>query len=351
VAAEMIKHLRPVSRSSASGNTARVYDQMMREFGVHAEPIVLHSPAPELLAGAWSLCRETLVAAGAVDRSVKEAVATAVSSINRCPFCVDAHAVMLAATGDYDVARQIEHGDYAGVGDPELRRIVAWAVATRTPDAPILHEPPFGPDQAPELIGTALLFHYINRPVNVFLDGSPLPWNGRLLKGGMLRIGGRKFRELVGAQPAAGITLDLLPEAELPEDLGWAEGSAVLAGAWARFAAAVDRAAEVALPFEVRARVLARLREWKGEAQPLGREWIEQGLEGLAQDHRAAGRLALLSALAPYRVDEAVIASYREATAGEDGAADARIVGAVAWASLAAARRVGSWLAAPLRVS
>jgi AhpD family alkylhydroperoxidase len=284
-----------------------------------------------------------------VDRATKEAVATAVSSINRCPYCVDAHAVMLAATGGYGVARQIEHGDHEEVGDPELRRIVEWAAATRDPDASIVREPPFGPDQAPELIGTAVLFHYINRPVNVFLEGTPLPMNGRLLKGGMLWIGGRRFREAVRTRRAAGTTLDLLPEAELPEDLGWAEGSAALAGAWARFAAAVDRAAEAALPFEVRAHLLARLRRWKGEAQPMGGEWVDRGLEGLAPGHRAAGRLALLSALAPYRVDEAVVASYREAAAREDGA-DALLLGAVAWASLAAARRVGSWLGAPLRV-
>src|SRR5688500_7442995 len=104
----MVKYLRPVSRRSATGSTARAYEQMTREFGLHAEPIALHSPAPEIVAGVWSLCRETLIAAGSVDRAVKEAVAIAVSSINRCPFCVDAHAVMLTATGHYDAARRID---------------------------------------------------------------------------------------------------------------------------------------------------------------------------------------------------------------------------------------------------
>jgi AhpD family alkylhydroperoxidase len=351
VATAMIKHVRPVSRSAANGDTARIYEQMTREFGIHAEPIVLHSPAPELLAGAWSVCRETLVAGGSVDRATKEAVATAVSSINRCPFCVDAHAVMLAGTGNYETARLIDQGDYAAIGDPRLRRVVEWAAATRSPGSSILREPPFEGDQAPELIGTAVLFHYINRPVTVFLDDSPLPWNGRLLKGGMLRIGGRRFRELARSSPEAGATLDLLPLAELPEDLRWAEGSAPLAGAWARFAAAVERAGELSLPFEARARVLARLREWKGEPQPLGSEWLEQGLVALSEEHRAGGRLALLSALAPYRVDEGVISSYRETVADDDRSADERIVGAVAWGALAAARRVGSWLQAPLPVS
>jgi hypothetical protein len=45
---------------------------MAREFGTHAEPMTLHSPEPELLAGAWSLCREHLVAAGRVERALRK---------------------------------------------------------------------------------------------------------------------------------------------------------------------------------------------------------------------------------------------------------------------------------------
>jgi hypothetical protein len=66
----VIRYVQTVSRRSAEGETARVYDGLRDEFGVHAEPIVLHSPSPRLLAGAWSVCRETLVAAGRVDRAV-----------------------------------------------------------------------------------------------------------------------------------------------------------------------------------------------------------------------------------------------------------------------------------------
>ena len=81
----MIRYVTPTSRRSAEGTTAAVYDGMRREFGVHAEPIVLHSPVPELLAATWIQCREQLVARGGVPRPVKEAVATAVSSVYRCP--------------------------------------------------------------------------------------------------------------------------------------------------------------------------------------------------------------------------------------------------------------------------
>ena len=47
-------------RAGSFGSVAEVYERMRREFGIHAEPIVLHSPAAELLSGAWAVCRETL---------------------------------------------------------------------------------------------------------------------------------------------------------------------------------------------------------------------------------------------------------------------------------------------------
>lgn len=336
----MIKHIQPVRRRSATGNTARVYEQMQREFGVHAEPIALHSPAPEIMFGAWSICRETLVAPGRVERPVKEAVATAVSSINRCPYCVDAHATMLAASGHYATARNIGGRKLGAIREPELAAAVDWALATRSPDAGILRDPPFDTAQAPEMIGTAMLFHYINRPVNVFLGPSPFPSSARLLKGGMVRVAGRRFKDVVRKGPTPGASLELLPDATLPADLGWASKAPILAGAWARFAAAVERAGELALPAEVRTLVADRLASWNGEDPGLGSSWVEDALGGLENEKRPAGRLALMTALAPYRVDESVVAPFR------DGRADPELVAAVSWSALAAARRIGSWLSA-----
>jgi AhpD family alkylhydroperoxidase len=342
----MIRHVTPVSRKAATGPVARVYEGMRREFGVHAEPIALHSPDPELLAGAWMLCREIMVARGRVDRALKEAVATTVSYVNRCLFCVDAHSVMLGGLGALGVARQIDAWRLDAIEDPRMAAVVRWAAATREPGAPQLEDPPFGVDEAQELVGTALLFHYINRPVSVFLGETPLPTRHRLLHGGMLAVGSRRFRAFARAHREPGETLELLPDAELPADMAWAAGAPAVAGAWARFIAAAERAGRRALPDSVRARVGERLGEWQGEEPGLGREWLEQALEGLDARERAATRLALLSALAPYRVDDEVVRDYR----ARSGAGDAELVGAVAWAALAAARRVGSWIARPARV-
>jgi AhpD family alkylhydroperoxidase len=320
----MIRHISPVPRKSATGRVAAVYGAMAREFGVHAEALTLHSPAEELLAGVWMLCREHTVAAGRVERPVKEAVAAAVSDLNRCPYCVDAHTAMLNGTGH-------------STEEPALARAIAWARATRSPGAEILRKPPFDTGEAPEMIGTAILFHYINRPVSVFCGDSPLPGGGRVMRGALLRVAGVRFRRFARARPAAGESLELLPNAELPEDLAWARPSPVIADAWARFAAAVERAGERALTPAVRQRVSERLSRWHGEQMGLSAAWLDDAVGGLDARELPAARLALLAALAPYRVDESTVAAFR--------GSDADLVSAVSWAAFAAARRNATWLA------
>ena len=74
-----IRYLQPVPPAAATGLVAAVYSQAEREFGL-LPPIPLHSPVPRLLAGAWCVLRESLLA-GQVPRPVKEALAAAISRL------------------------------------------------------------------------------------------------------------------------------------------------------------------------------------------------------------------------------------------------------------------------------
>jgi len=57
---------------------------------------------------------------------------------------------------------------------------------------------------------------------------------------------------------------------------------------------------------------------------------------------KAAGRLALLTALASYQVDEGIVLVFRVHFPEDD-----KLLGTLAWASFTAARRIGSWLLVP----
>jgi hypothetical protein len=90
---------------------------------------------------------------------------------------------------------------------------------------------------------------------------------------------------------------------------------------------------------------MAELENWHGERRGPSRAWVESAVSGLPSADRAAGRLALLTALASAQVDRSVVRMFRASRPGRAGRpGDSTLVELTAWASLAAARRVGTWI-------
>ncbi len=311
-----IRHVRPVPPRQATGAVADVYRQAERDFGLLAPPVALHSPAPGALAAAWTMLRETLIAGGKADRATKETVAAAVSEANTCPYCVEVHTAALRSAPSGPVA--------------------AWAGASGTRASTT--RPPGDAALLPELLGVATTFQYLNRMVNVFLPASPLP-------GGMPAAARERARGLLAkvmrpsAGPAPGASAALLPAAPLPADLGWAAGSPTVSAAFAAAAPAVD--ATTVVPDAVRDLLHDHLAGWDGTPPGLSRAWVDDAVASLPATDRAAGRLALLTAVASYQVDDTVVAAYREDMPG-----DAPLVELTSWAALTTARHISTWTAA-----
>ncbi|MGH3519970.1 MAG: carboxymuconolactone decarboxylase family protein [Haloechinothrix sp.] len=160
-----VQHIRP---NLGDPRTTAVRAQIVRDFGVLVPPFALHLPAPELLAAYWAMTREPTWASR-VARARKEAVAAAVSTTNQCPYCVDVHTTMLHTLGDRAPAAAIAAGDPDTIADAGMRALIAWARASRTPDAPILRERPFPDEHAPELVGIAVA--YLHQPHGQHLRG------------------------------------------------------------------------------------------------------------------------------------------------------------------------------------
>ncbi|MDX3190798.1 carboxymuconolactone decarboxylase family protein [Streptomyces sp. MN03-5084-2B] len=319
------RYVRVVPRRRATGLVAEVYRQVERDFSMLAPPVALHSAAPEAMAAAWSVLRETLLAQGMAGRAAKEAVATGVSAANSCPYCVDVHGMTLAAIP----------------AEPDTARLEDWARASATGAA---DAPPFPAAHAPELVGVAVAFQYYNRMVNVFLRESPFPAHvPESAKPQARRVLGGVLRPPSGPGPRPGESLELLPEAPLPEDLGWARPNAVVADAFARAYAATEAAGARSVPAAVRTLLHDRLSTWDGQPPGLSRAWLEEAVAGLAEADRPAGRLALAIALASYQVDEGLVDAFRTTAPADD-----TLVELAAWASMAAARRVSTWLAVSL---
>jgi AhpD family alkylhydroperoxidase len=326
-----IRYVSPVLPGHAEGLVADVYAQAEQDFGLIAAPLVLHSPAPDALAATWLMLRETLLANSSAPRAQKEVVAAAVSVANECPYCVAVHSAVVRDLVDGRVSAEVAAGRFEEVADSGLRDTALWARATSQPDK----AQPAPGNNFPELAGVAVTFHYLNRMVTIFLPESPLPPLTPRSMGGWVM--GMLASAMTAPSPVPGASLELLPDAPLPEEFSWAAGQPHVASALARAAAAVDAAAGLTVPEPVRELVLGRLGDWRGSAPGPSRSWADDWVGALPAADRPLGRLALLAAFAPYQVTKADI----EAT-GPVG--DAALIALASWASMAAARRIGSWL-------
>lgn len=306
--------------------------ELAREFAA-APPLTVHVAQPEIFAAVWAVLRETVLVPGAVPREVKEAIATTVSAVNECPYCVDVHGMF---------RRAAHHAGAAAAG--ELAAAIDWAQACRSPGDRRLVAPAFPREQAPEWIGTAAAFTYINRIVSVLLDDSPFPVAVRFLKAPLGRLAGRFLARAVNRPLVPGVSLERLPEVAIPPALSWALARPAIAAAFARLGAATDRAAAPVVPPAARQRVVAVLGEWRGEEPPFGRQWLDDASTGLAPRDSAAARLAVLTALAPARVTAEDVAAF-----AADQPGDAALVALLAWSAYQTTHRAAGWLCGPYR--
>lgn len=343
-APEQVRFVATVPPKSADGLVAKVYAQLLHEFSVLAPPVVLHSAAPRMLAAAWSILRESLIAAGAVDRATREAVAAAVSLGNSCPYCVEVHGGTMHGLATGGDAYAVATGRLDDVADDRLRRIATWAKASGNRDLAAGHALDLPPEQAIDLAAVAVTFHYYNRMVNVFVADSVFPpVMPASARGQALRVFGRLMRPAAGQRFRPGDSLELLTPAPLPPDLAWLRQSRAAfsaAEAFARAAAAVDAAGRRSVPPAVRELVLAHLARWTGTPAGLSRAWVEDAIDTLPPADRSAGRLALLTAVASYQVDDDTVEQFRR-----ERPADRPLIELVSWSALSAARRIGTWLA------
>ncbi|MFF5160726.1 carboxymuconolactone decarboxylase family protein [Streptomyces sp. NPDC000348] len=320
-----VRHVDVVDPRTADGLVAAVYAQCERDFGVLAPPLALHSAAAVPLAAGWLLLRETLLAGRSADRAVKEAVATAVSRANGCPYCVDVHQAKL------DTLRLPAAKD-AVTGTAE------WVQAVGRPGRPRLPAPDgLTPARAAELFGVAVTFHYLNRMVSVFLGDSPLPGHvpGRM-RGVIMRAVARGMVPAARGRLEPGTSLGLLPPAGLPPELAWAEASPAVSESLARATAAVNRAARW-VPPRVREGLRGRLSEWDGGPVGPSRAWLDEATREFSPAEAPIARLALLTAFAPYQVVEADVRSFRERRSS-----DRELIEATSWSALTTAVHVGA---------
>lgn len=326
-------HTEPLPPKSATGRVAEVYDQIARDFGIpEAAPFVALSSAPELMVATWALMRESLIA-GPGTRTGKEVAAFGVSLANQCPFCVDAHTVLLHATGDHTLAERLARGEVPA--DGEHARVLDWARRSRVPDASG-NPCPVPREEVPGYVGTALAFHFINRIVSALVAEQLFPAGAQRLRC-VRSLAGRSLSRTVRRPAVPGAALTLL-DGTLPDDAGrgpaWAAGTPV-GPAYAALSTAATAGAGLLDPDE-QSLVRQSVAAWDGAHPPLTPDPFPDRREC------PGARLALLAALAPYRITDADVAAWRRPEH-----TDHCLVHLVAYGAFAAVDRIETALCAP----
>jgi hypothetical protein len=325
-----MRHVTAVPSSEATGLTRRVYDMIRDDFFINGS-LTSRSGVPELLAAIWTAGRETMLVDGHLDRTTKEAVCAVLSEINACPYCGDMLISLVHAGDQGETAGALYGTDLSTITDPVMRERLAWVEAVGTPGRTDIPPCPFTPDELPEVIGSLMAMADINRFSHVVMDGSPV--NAPLgLQGVALRAFGHELRATKRRPAEPGRALSLLPPADLPEDLHWAEPSPTIADALARWVATVERETHDVIPEAVREHVHANLEQWHNERMPISLAWVEPEVAVLEGRDRDLARLALVLAKAPYQVSDELV---RPLVDGDEE----RFLRTLAWASFTAARR------------
>jgi AhpD family alkylhydroperoxidase len=332
-----MKYIAPIQSSYKDDLLSKTYTQIRQEV-LPIPTLVMHSVSPTLFAGNWSLFRETFLVDSQVSREVKEAINLAVSKLNTCPYCIDAHSIMLSGLKQQKIVTAILNNDLNAIADPKLKSIVEWALSSNQPNHPLVQNPPFNSVEAPEIIGAALNFHYTNRLVNVFLDKAfiPLPFGkgiaSRIIRKVMVKTG------LVGASRNPGKSLVLLPESTLTDDFQWASPNPFIAQALARHAVAIDETIGQFVSQDVQSFVEQTISKWDGQDKGISRNWVEVLTDGLDLRAKAIAKLALLTAFSSFQVDKTVIDEFKSYYP-----LDEQLLAVVVWASFYTAHMIASW--------
>lgn len=335
------RYVKPEPYHKAAGLVAKVYEQVVEEFFING-PTTTHAVCPPLLAGLWMAEREIMLTDDRLTREDKEALGVTFAQVNECTYCEDLiNSVVYGANQD-ELADRMRFRQHDQIRDRSTRRLHQWAMESYSPDARIVRNAPFDRNQAPEVIGCALMFNYFNRYAKVFFKGTPLkaPFRSRTIKTALYKLTGLELSDSVTRRLKPGRSTHFLPPAELPLDMDWAAHNPNIANAVSRWSAAMEEAAEGIVPEAVRTRIGAAVAAWTGEPMPLSRSWLDTHTVGLSRHERASARLGLLTALSPSQMDDQIVHEFQNQ---HDG--DMALVVTVGWAAFTASRRIARWLA------
>ena len=176
-------NLAVVEESAATDEVAVLYEYFRTHFGRPDVPGILKCFAthPPLLRHMMLISETLIFSEGALGRKVKEMIATFVSILNACPYCVDSHAYFLRMYGGSSAALKAILNDDLGSSELTLaeqlllefvRKVNGFSYEVDSEDTALLMKAGWSDLQIAEAIHVTALFATFNRVANAFGLGS-----------------------------------------------------------------------------------------------------------------------------------------------------------------------------------
>jgi uncharacterized peroxidase-related enzyme len=168
-----------IEDADATGEVATVYDEWRAHSGRQQMPGILKcfSHRPDFLRQVMDVSNTIHFSEGHLDRRTKEAIASYVSYVNRCPYWLDSHAYFLRVQGAQDqTVNAIAEGDLenAGFTPAELllldyvKRVTEAAYKTTPEDVQQLRDAHWTEPQIAEAVYITAMFAFFNRVADAF---------------------------------------------------------------------------------------------------------------------------------------------------------------------------------------
>ncbi|MEK9629917.1 MAG: hypothetical protein VW455_12970 [Nitrospinota bacterium] len=332
----MRKFFNPKDLKNSEGILKKVLSQSQRDFFINGT-ITSHSASPEHMAGMWMAGREISLVNGHLPAWLKKAMGAGLSEVNKCPYCEDMLLSLTFGANESNLANSLEQNTLSEIKDEKVRKIMGWVKASSTKYSEILKDPPFTEAQMPEALGNLIVFGYTNRISDFTLDGSPVPWMGRNIS---LRLFGVELKESVQLDLTPGLSLSLLPEGEVPEDLGWSFSNPLVSESLARWNRVLEKNISAVLSPQAINHIKENLQNWEGGPAPVSRAWVEDEVTHIPVAERNKVRVGLLVAKASYQIDDSLIQQLVD-----EGMSESDLIGLGAWSAFMGSKTVANWCA------
>jgi uncharacterized peroxidase-related enzyme len=167
-----------VEESGATGEVAEAYDYFRSNFGRPDVPGILKcfSSSPLLMKQIIAMSSTLLFSDGNLGRRHKEMLASYVSSLNACPYCLDSHAFFLLVHGGETLVSPILDNQLNSVAITLaerslldfVRKISEESHRIMPEDVQVLRNAGWKEEQIAESVHVAAAFAFFNRVANAF---------------------------------------------------------------------------------------------------------------------------------------------------------------------------------------